>query len=72
MLAQNSLEKSLVLGLIRTHVVNREFFEDHLILSERACFVGENIVNTTEFLRDLAVTGEGPLDLLVMVDAIAE
>jgi hypothetical protein len=50
------------------HIIDGEFLEDHVVLGEGSGFVAENVLDSSEFLRDLAVSGEGSLDFFIVID----
>lgn len=46
--------------------------EDHLVLGKSAGFVTKDVLNSAQFLRYLAVPGNGSLDLVIMVDLVGK
>lgn len=61
-------EKFLLIGKEGSDIVDGEFLEDHVVLGEGSGFVTENVLNSSEFLRDLTVSGEGSFNFFVVVD----
>ena len=49
--------------------MNSYFFKRHLILREGACLITHNIMNSSQFLRNLTVSGNGSLHILISVDS---
>lgn len=59
----------LVLGEF-SDIIDGDLLEDHLVLGEGACFVGEDVSNSAQLLRAVAVSGDCPLDIFVVIDQV--
>ena len=44
--------------------------EDHLVLGEGACFIGKDVSNSAQFLWTVAVSGDCPLYIFIVVDEV--
>ncbi len=54
------------LGLI----VNRNLPKEHIILCQSPCFIREDVLDSSKFLRTVAVSGDCALDRLILVDEV--
>ena len=46
--------------------LHRDLFENHVILSKRACFISKYKLNTTKFFRDSTITDNAPWNVSVI------
>jgi len=47
-----------------------DFFENHIVLSERACFISKNKLYTAKFFRDSTITHNASWNVSVITDKI--
>ena len=65
---QNFCQQSLLIGEKGSNIVNRKFFKNHVILGQCSCFITENVLNSSKLFWNLAVSGQSPFHLLVIVN----
>lgn len=57
-----------MIGKESSDVIDGQLFKNHVILGKGACLIAQDVLNSAELLRDLAVSGEGTLDFLIIVN----
>jgi hypothetical protein len=65
---QNFSKKSLLISEKGSNIVDRKFLENHVVLGQCSCFITENVLDPSKFFWNLAVSGQGSLNFLVIVN----